>query len=236
MGESDSRLHIVAFGAHAGDADFTMAHVLAKYARHGHKGTIVHITLGEAGNPRMSPEQYAEQRKVEVRESAQVYGVDARWLPYPDGELPATPEVELAVCDLIRELKPDIVLTHWVGSFHQDHILTYHLVSRGVLLARLPKVERDVPPHSVRSIYYAENWEDPQDFVPEVYVDITEVFDLWLEGASKHALFRGEVSTFPYQEYYKALARARGAESGCRYAVTFMRPREIMKSAVQFFP
>ena len=236
MRNSKGRLHIVAFGAHAGDADFTMAHVLTKYAAQGHRATIVHVTLGEAGHPRMSRQDYAEQRKVEIRDSAAVYGADVRYLPYPDGELPATPESELAVCDLVRELKPDIVLTHWVGSFHQDHILTHHLVMRGVLLARLEKVTRALPPHAVRSVYFAENWEDPQDFVPEVYIDITDAFDRWIEGASKHALFRGEVSSFPYQDYYKALARARGAESGCRYAAAFMRTREIFKRALPSFP
>jgi LmbE family N-acetylglucosaminyl deacetylase len=236
MPDPQGGCHIVAFGAHAGDVDFTMAHVLAKYARHGHKATIVHVTLGEAGNARMSRQDYAEQRKVEIRESARVYGTDVRCLPYPDGELPATPESELALCDLIRELRPDIVLTHWVGSFHQDHVRTHHLVTRGVLLARLPGVKRALPPHAVRSLYYAENWEDPQDFAPEVYVDITEVFDLWLEGAGKHALFRGGVSTFPYQPYYTALAAVRGAESGCKYAAAYMRDREILKRASAFFP
>jgi len=236
MPDPQGRCHIVAFGAHAGDVDFTMAHVLTKYARHGHRATIVHVTLGEAGSPRMSREQYAEQRKVEARESARVYGADMRWLPYPDAQLPVTPESELALCDLIRELKPDIVMTHWVGSFHQDHILTHHLVMRGVLLARLQNVKRPLPPHAAGGIYFAENWEDPQDFVPEVYIDITEVFDTWIEGASKHALFRGGVSTFPYQDYYKALARARGAESGCQYAAAFMRQREILKRALPFFP
>lgn len=236
MSDGDEKLHVVAFGAHAGDADFTMAHVLAKYALRGHRATIVHVTLGEAGNPAMPREDYAEQRKVEVRESAAVYGVEARWLPYADAELEATPEIELAFCDLIRELKPDVVITHWRGSFHRDHVLTQHLVTYGSVLARMASAKRELPPHGVKAVYYAENWEDPQGFAPEVYVDIGDVYDAWIEGANEHALFRGEVSKFAYQDYYKALARVRGAESGCRYAAALMRDRPIMKFAADLLP
>ncbi len=230
------KLHIAAFGAHAGDVEFTCAHVLAKYAMHGHRATIVHVTLGEAGHPGMSRQDYAEQRKVETRAAAEILGAEVRYMPYADGELTASPETELAVCDRIRELKPDIVLTHWRGSLHQDHVLTHHLVTRAVLLARLDSVRRDLPPHAVGSVYFAENWEDPQDFVPEVYVDIEESYERWLEAANRHALFRGEVVRFPYQEYYKALARVRGAESGCQHAIALMRHRPVEKRALQFLP
>jgi LmbE family N-acetylglucosaminyl deacetylase len=236
MREDGDRLHVVAFGAHAGDADFTMAHVLAKYAHEGHRATIVHVTLGEAGNPAMPREEYAAQRRREIEESCAVYGAEFRCLPYADAELVASPETELAFCDLIRELKPDIAITQWRGSLHRDHILTWHLVTYGALLARLPSVKRNRPPHRVGSVWFAENWEDAQGFVPEVYVDITDVYDTWIEGAGKHALFRGEVSRFPYQDYYKALARVRGEESGCRYAAAFMRHRPVEKQALDQLP
>jgi LmbE family N-acetylglucosaminyl deacetylase len=226
MAEQANRLHVVAFGAHAGDADFTMAHVLAKYAREGHRATIVHVTLGEAGNPPMPREEYAAQRRREVEESCAIYGTVFRCLPY----------AERVFCDLIRELQPDIAITHWRGSLHRDHVLTWHLVTHGALLARLPSVRTDRPPHRVRDIWFAENWEDPQGFTPEVYVDIGDVCDAWIEGANRHALFRGEVSRFPYQDYYKALARVRGAESGCRCAAAFMRLRPVEKQALQRFP
>jgi hypothetical protein len=109
-------------------------------------------------------------------------------------------------------------------------------VTYGSQLAALGSVERKRPPPRVAALYYAENWEDPQDFAPEVYVDISDVYGAWIEGANKHALFRGEVSKFAYQDYYKALARVRGAESGCQYAASLMRDRPIMKFAADLLP
>lgn len=225
---------ILAFGAHAADIEFSCGAVIAKHTQRGDRATLIHLTLGEAGHPRMSPPDYAEQKKVECQQAAEALGAEVRWLPYPDGALPATPEVELAVCDLIRELRPRIVLTHWRGSFHQDHAVAYHVVMRGLAKARLASCQRPLPLHTVERVFFPENWEDPQGFRPEVYVDVSQSYEVWLEAASKYALFRGEVVAFPYRGYYEALAFIRGAESGCPRAAALMRPTEIWKTAQPF--
>jgi len=222
---------ILAFGAHAADVEFSCGAVLAKHAQRGDRVVVVHLTLGEAGHPRMSAADYAEQKKVECREAAEALGAEVRWLPYADAALPATPEAELAICDLIRELRPRIVLTHWRGSFHRDHVLSHHLVIRGVALARSDSCQRPLSPHPVESVFFPENWEDPQDFRPEVYIDVSQSYDTWLEAAGKYALFRGEVVAFPYRGYYESLAFMRGAEARCGRAAALMRPAEIWKTA-----
>lgn len=231
---ADQRCNILAFGAHAADIEFSCGAVIAKHTRRGDRATLVHITLGEAGHPGMPPQEYAEQKKVECQQAAEVLGADVRWLPYADAALPASPEVELVICDLIRELQPRIVLTHWRGSFHRDHVLSHHLVMRGVSLARNTSCERPLPPHTVGGVFFPENWEDPQDFRPEVYIDVSESYDTWLEAACKYGLFRGEVSPFPYRQYYESLAFMRGAECRCRRAATLMRSAEIWKTAQDY--
>jgi len=222
---------IVAFGAHAADVEFSSGAVLAKHAMRGDRVMIVHITLGEAGHSKMSLADYAEQKKVECQQAAAVLGTEVRWLAHVDAALPANPEVELEICDILRELRPRIVTTHWRGSFHRDHMLSHHLVMRGVALARSTSCQRALPPHSVKKILFPENWEDPQDFRPEIYIDVSESYDRWLEAANKYALFRGEVSPFPYRQYYESLAFIRGAEARCGKAATLMPSQEIWKTA-----
>jgi len=80
-------------------------------------------------------------------------------------------------------------------------------------------------------VLFPENWEDPQDFRPEVYVEVSESYDRWLEAAGKYALFRGEVVSFPYRRYYEALSFVRGAEAQCVRAVALMRSSEVWKTA-----
>jgi LmbE family N-acetylglucosaminyl deacetylase len=230
------KLHIAYFGAHIGDAEITCGHVLAKYTRAGHKATIVHVTPGEKGHGILPPEQYEPQKRRETAESAKLWGCDVRIMPYKDGETVLNEESKLAVADMVRELKPDIVITHWKGSFHKDHINTHHMVVEGIFYAAVPGIKRPLPAHGIKQLYFADNWEDVLEFEPNVYVDITDTFDIWKEGIAKHALFRGEVSSFRYNEYYSGLSAVRGAIAGCDRAAAFMLPRFSTHRTYDFFP
>ena len=50
---------ILVVGAHAGDAENMASAVVLKHTRAGFPATILHLTLGEAGHPRMTPAEYA---------------------------------------------------------------------------------------------------------------------------------------------------------------------------------
>jgi hypothetical protein len=50
-------------------------------------------------------------------------------------------------------------------------------------------------------------------------VDVTEDLAAWRAAATAYEHIRGGISSFPYLEYYEALARVRGAEAGRRFAV-----------------
>lgn len=232
----ENELHIMAIGAHAGDMELTAGGIMAKYAQEGGRITFVHLTPGEKGHPKLSSQQYAEQKIKEGEQVAKILNAEVRFLPYKDAELPVSEEVKYAICDIIRELKPDIILTHWRGSIHKDHTSTYYNVIDGIFYAELPAIKRKFPAHSIRGLYFSENWEDPQGYDPTLYLDITKGYQTWVEAISQYAFARGEVSGFPYIEYYKSLAVVRGAESGFKYAEAFMIPEIARKRRLQFFP
>lgn len=215
---------IIAFGAHIGDMELTFGGVAAKYASEGHRVILVHLTAGEKGHPSLSPAKYREQKVREGLESARKLGTEFRVLPYKDGELEDSMEAKLAVCDIIRELKPQIVVTHWKGSYHKDHSNTYNIVKDALFYSSLPGFERSLPPHYGGSLYFCENWEDPVDFKPKAYVDFSDCFDRWVESILVHEFVRGRglPSDYPYADYYRALARIRGIEAGFKYAEAFM--------------
>ncbi len=213
---------MMVIGAHAGDAENMAAATVLKHTRAGQRATIVHLTLGEAGHPTLAPEVYAEQRKLEVRASAVLMGAQAIWLPYRDGELPVADEVKLQVCDLIRQARPDVILTHWKGSFHKDHVATYQIVEDAVFYAGLPAIRRELPAHSIRGLYYPENWEDMDGWRADIYLDAADVWEDYLGVLRSHALMRGGVSSFRYYDYYDALGTTRGCLGGFRKAVALM--------------
>ncbi|HOB76025.1 MAG TPA: PIG-L family deacetylase [Phycisphaerae bacterium] len=228
--------HILAIGAHIGDAEITAGLLLTKYAAAGHRASVIHMTAGEKGNPRMDAGEYRRQRIEEANAAAAKMGVsECIVLDHPDGELQADQATIHEMCDLVRRLRPDIVLTHWRGSFHRDHRLTYQIVMEGGFLAALPGIQRSEPAHLIRGLYYLENWEDLEDYQPDLWVDVSDVFDRWVEACRCHQLLRGEVS-FGYLHYYTGLAAKRGAEVGVKYAVTVSLPPISRKRKVDFFP
>ena len=228
--------HMLVVGAHIGDAEITGGLLATKYAAAGHRVTVLHMTAGEKGNPRMDHLEYRAQRIREARAAAAKFGAaDCIVLDHPDAELHSNPQTHFEFCDLVRRLKPDIVLAHWRGSYHRDHRASYEIVMEGGFLAALPGIQRDLPAHLIRGIYYLENWEDLEDFHPDLWVDVTEVYDRWVEGCREHQLLRGEIS-FDYLHYYGGLAAKRGAEVGVKYAVAVSVPPICRKRKVDFLP
>lgn len=233
---TEKKLHLVVIGAHIGDAEVTAGGVVCKYTRAGHRATFLHLTPGEKGNPKMNHLEYKQQRLAETRRSAAKMGADVMVFDYADGELPVNNEVKLKICDAVRQLKPDIVITHWHGSFHRDHRNCHINAMEGVFWAALPGIARELPAHCVNALYYAENWEDPYGYKPDFWIDISDVYDQWREALREHALFRGEVASFDYLQYYDGLTAMRGAEVGYKRAQTFALPPISRKRGLPFFP
>ena len=229
-------MKLLVIGAHAGDAENMAGAVVLKHTRAGHDATIVHMTLGEAGHPTLPPTVYAEQRKREIQESARLMGARAIALPYRDGELPVNDETKFQVCDLIRQEKPTVILTHWTGSIHKDHIATHAIVRDAIFYAALPAIERAQPPHRLRSVYFPENWEDMEGWRADVYLDVSDVWNDYLSMLRSHELMRGGISSFRYLDYYDALGTLRGCLGGFPKAVALMMQPGAWVQRLQYLP
>ena len=213
---------LLAIGAHAGDVELTSGAVLAQHARMGDRAVILHLTLGEGGHPGLPADEYADQKRREADEAARHLGAEAIFGPYRDGELPDDEEVRRFVARIIREVKPTHIITHAPESIHKDHARTHAIVSDAVLLAALPAIDLGPPAHrGVRGVYFAENWEDRDDFEPYVYVDVSDAEEAWREAVRSYEFVRGGISSFPYLQYYEALQSLRGAEARTDRAVSF---------------
>lgn len=226
---SEQRLTILAIGGHVGDAELTAGGVLASHALKGDKIVTLALTAGERGVP--AGRDMADYRAQKVREAEQfaaMLGGESIVFEIPDGELKDNDEMRYRVCDVIRQVKPNVIITHFKNSMHKDHMTTHRIVNDARFFAGLASFERELPSHFATKLYYAENWEDAVDYKPYVYVDFDqEAYELWIKALSQHWFVTGSKS-FPYLEYYKHLARVRGIEARKYYAETFMVPEETM--------
>lgn len=215
----------MAIAAHPGDAFFAMGAPVALATHLGGQGFFLSLSLGEKGSATIPPAKYGAMQQKASNEAAALLGASALFLHYGDGAIPDNDEAAFAVCDLIRQHKPHVVVTHWKGSWHKDHRACNEIVQNAIFYAALPGFARQQPAHSVSTLYYADNWEDADNFVADTYLDITPAYDQWLKACGVFPMWRGETG-FRYNDYYSSLAIGCGCLSGSRQAVSLMSPAE----------
>ncbi len=204
--------HIMAIGAHIGDAELTCGKTLAKHAKLGDRITTVALTAGERGHPPTIPEAEFRQQNID---SAHAFAtmLGGRFIlieGHRDGEIPNDEAIRMQICDVIRREKPDVILTHWSDSLHKDHVTASKVVEDAIFYAALPDIQRQDAAHWANGPYYAENWEDSNGFVPYLFINVTEGYDLWHEAIQKLWLTNNS-PWFKYLQYYEGLSQARGA-------------------------
>ncbi|HZP57831.1 MAG TPA: PIG-L deacetylase family protein [Dehalococcoidia bacterium] len=113
--------------AHPDDAEFIAGGTIAKMCDLGWDVRICVATSGDKGtrDVNMRPQELAAIREAEQRAAAAVLGIkECIFWGYPDGFLMETPELRGQVVELIRRLKPDVVVTwdgYRPGFNHHDH-------------------------------------------------------------------------------------------------------------------
>jgi len=154
----------LAIAAHPDDVEFGCGATLAKWARGGCRIHHLILTDGSKGTWAADDDVAAlvERRRDEQRDAARVLaggagGGDVHFLDWPDGELEAAITQRRQVCQVIRQVRPEVVLGHdpWRRyRLHPDHRHAGWLLSDGVVAARDPKFFPDLaePPHRPTSM------------------------------------------------------------------------------------
>lgn len=191
---------ILVIGAHPDDADVHAGGAMARWVEEGHEVHSVIVTRGDKGtdDPSMTPEQVAALREAEQRAAATILGVQRlTFLGYEDGELTwAGPRLAEEVTRLVRQERPDIVVTHdpYAGApgyrpyqLHPDHrALGYAVVDAVYFRAPGPlfypaHAAAGLAPHRVGDVLLIMG-----DHVDHV-VDIAATFDRKVRAVSAHA-------------------------------------------------
>lgn len=212
---------ILAIGAHVGDMELTAGGLLATNALNGGTNLLLALTAGERGNPpHLTHDEYRKQKVKEAETFAEMVNGKAIVFEYKDGELPNNEEVRLKIAQVIRDFAPDVIVTHWKSTMHKDHNNTHLMVPDAQFYAGIDVGDKLKGKRHYAPIYFCENWEDADEFVPYVYVDITPGFELWQKAMQTHWFIMNSKS-FPYYDYYSALARVRGCLNRTQYAEGF---------------
>ena len=217
-------MRVLAIGAHPDDLEILCAGTLAKYAAQGDHVTMAVATNGEVGSPTLAKKEIAEIRKEESMMAAAVIGADFVWMNHPDEFLFSNEHTRLDFLNVVRQSRPDVILTHGPSDYHPDHRATGQIVWDIRVMATVPNIKTQAPPcGKIPEIYYCDTVAGI-DFVPQYYVDISSTFEVKKRMLACHksqSLWLEDQYKMSYLDFIEYIGRYRGLQCGSRYAECF---------------
>jgi LmbE family N-acetylglucosaminyl deacetylase len=221
--DSEARPRVMAIFAHPDDAEFLCSGTIARYVASGYRAQYVLATSGDKGSDDYSATgaELAALRESEQLAAAHVLGVeDVRFLRHLDGEVEVSLPFRRELALVIRQHRPDVILTFdpWQRyQIHPDHRAVGQTTLDAVAAARdhlyyPEQLGDEVREHRVHNIYcFATDY-------PNHYVDITSTIDLKIEALLCHS---SQIRSEGLAERIRARARQAGQELGVEFAEAF---------------
>lgn len=219
-------IDILAATAHPDDTELVMGGTIARETSRGRRVALVDLTRGESGS-----RGTAEIRLREAEAAARILGaVHRESLEMPDACLQVTPDLRDRLVEVVRRLRPRVVLTqHWEQR-HPDHAAASRLVYDACFVAGLRNYRSDLgPAWRPRKIAYALTMTEAAEVSPSFVVDITDFWQTKLEAisafASQFAPPPGEKDTLQldlFKERVELAGRRHGQRIGVAYGEGFV--------------
>ena len=231
---------ILAIAAHRDDVEQTCGGTLLAMQAQGWKTGVLDLTQGEAGT-----RGTAEERQAEAEAAARILNLTHREaLDLPDGNVENTQANRIKIAEVLRRLRPRIViLPYWLGR-HPDHYTTATLGYEACFQSGLSKLQ--IPgstqaPHRPYKILYASLYADVR---PSFVVDITPFVEQRLQALlayrSQYANQSAGEKLFVPQEDIRertfATARHYGLLAGVRYAEPFVQKEVGLVNDLMMLP
>jgi LmbE family N-acetylglucosaminyl deacetylase len=222
--------------AHPDDAEFTVAGTVAAWAKAGCRVTYVVCTDGNAGShePGLAREKLAEIRRAEQRAACATLGVsEVVFLGHDDGQLQPTLDLRRDLVRVIRQYRPEVVITWdpttlFIGDDyinHPDHrAAAQAALDAAAPASAMPLLWPEVgAPHRVRQVYVFGNDK------PNTWVDVTETIEQKIAALKQHASQMGD---WDPTEMVKGWNAETGKDKGLAYAesyrvITLERPDAV---------
>jgi len=226
---------VLAVGAHPDDLEILCGGTLARFAREGHDVVMCHATTGDKGSFVHSSEEVSRIRVTEARRAAEICGAEHATLSFADGEVNAADAgQQRAVVELVRDVRPDVILTHSPGDYHSDHNEISKLVFDCSFHATLPLYVTGKPHHDkVVPIFFIETVAGI-GFSPTEYVDISGVIDVktaMLEAHESQLTWLRDHDGVDIVEQLQVWSRFRGIQCAVAYAEGFVPCRAWLRGA-----
>ena len=215
---------LIFFGAHPDDVELAAGGTIARAVSDGLQVGMIDLTSGEMGT-RGTP----AIRKREAQNAARVLGASFReQLDFGDGNLRYGREEELAIIDIFRTARPQLVFAPYPDDRHPDHTRAGKLITDAWFYAGLRQLKSNAAAHRPQIvIYYMQNYMVPPSFV----VDTTAAWKTKMRSiAAYKSQFHDPKSKEPrtfiseprFLEMIEARGKHFGALIGTKYGEAFV--------------
>lgn len=192
-------VYMMVVSPHPDDAEFGVAGTVARLTREGKRVVYIICTNGDkgTGDRSVNPADLAKTREKEQQDAADLLGVsNVEFMRLPDQGLEDTPEFRKALVRLIRQYRPEVVVTanpYRKYMWHRDHRITGQVVLDAVFpyardhLSYPDLLEEGLEPHKVREVWL---WGADD---ANCFSDITGTFDIKISALGCHKSQVGDV-------------------------------------------
>ena len=220
-------------GAHSADFVWRAGGAVAVTTSAGGTAHVLALSYGERGEsgglwkePGQTIERVKQVRHGEAERAAAALGADFACLDLGDYPLEIDRDGLVAIADRIREIAPDVLITHTDRDpFNPDHATAFFAVERARALAAgagVPSSFATVEPPEL--LLFEPHQPELCNFTPTTFVDITPVYE-----RKQAAMEEMKAQTYLHT-YYAQRAEQRGnharrssGNSSIRYAEAFQR-------------
>ncbi|MCU6709981.1 PIG-L family deacetylase [Paenibacillus sp. J5C_2022] len=220
-------MNVLAVGCHPDDLEIGCGGTLAKLASLGHQVTMVHVANGNKGHKIIEPEKLANIRAAEAKSAGNLIGANVIGLDVPDLSVKADgDELVQKLVAVIRDAKPDFIITHPPEDYMKDHMEVSKAVFDASFSATVPHFNKEAGQdahHKVAPIYYMDTLAGV-GFLPTEYVDISDFIDIKLQMNNCHESqikWLYEHDGIDFLDFVRTVSKFRGLQCGAAYAEGF---------------
>jgi len=221
-------MKVLAVGAHPDDVELLCAGTLASYRKRGDEVTICHACDGGKGSLEHTSEEIAKIRRKEAIASAETIGAKSIWGGFVDGEVVVDLDSRIKMIDIIRQVDPDLIITHSPNDYHSDHLNVSKLVFEATYLACIKLWETKYPSTEKIPVLYYMDTLAGVNFAPNAYVDISDTIQdkisMMLKMESQLGWLK-EMHNTDAEEFIKTIAKFRGFQAGVAFAEGFVQQK-----------
>lgn len=226
-------MRILSIHAHPDDAEILAGGTLKLLADRGHHITMVTMTPGDCGTNEYPPEEISRIRKGEAAAAAALIGADYLWAGFRDLAIFNDDPSRRQVTAVLRQTRPDIVLTSAPSDYLCDHEMTHLLVRDACFGAPAPNYQAPVmtPIKAIPHLYCMDpiggHDRHGNPVTPDFIVDVSPVFqmkwDMLACHESQRNWLRAQHGMDDYMETMRAWTTRRGQQAGVAHGEGFIQ-------------